>query len=97
MSWGDQVETYDPAADAAERWPGWTVQLADLHGMGEVIDLDTHVILTDPKHSGPEMAIAHSLSHLDLAHHEHAYCGRFSEAQEAEADWLAKMRLDLRT
>jgi hypothetical protein len=96
MSWGDQVEIYDPAADAAERWPEWTVRLADLHGLGEVIDLDARVILTDSAQCGPEMALAHSLSHLDLGHLEAVPSGRFSEAQEADADWLAEVRLDLR-
>lgn len=90
-----KTDKYDAAKDLAERWPGWIVHLKDLAGVPEVICCDERKLLLDvgawPE--GEAYAVAHALAHLDLGHHERY--GTFTAEHEAEADWLAQVRLDL--
>lgn len=87
------IKPYDPCQDAAARWGSWRIELVDLRGVGEVMDRRTQTILIDPHEPcRREFAIAHALSHLDLAHHL-AATAEFTEQQCADADGLARLRL----
>jgi hypothetical protein len=89
------IDPFDPYSDLAAKWPEWTVKLVELGGLDEVIVTSRQLILIDPARGGEEWAVAHACSHLDLSHHLAGPGGTFSAAQEADADWLARVRLDV--
>ena len=89
-----RIDKYDPAADAAERHKEWTIRLAPLFGLGEVVDLPRKLILIDPEKRGDRYATAHALAHLDLEHVSETGGGAFTAEEETDADWLARLRLD---
>jgi hypothetical protein len=87
--------SYDPAADAASRYPDWTVATADLGGVvPEVLSWERQVILIDAGGSAPvrRSSLAHALAHLDLEH-RWTLAGFFENREELEADRLAARRL----
>lgn len=87
--------TYDPVADAAEKWPEWRFIRSNTGGIPELICPGRRVVLLDADWCERDEAgaFAHALAHLDLGHHESA-SGRFSTEDEKHANWLAKVRLD---
>ena len=88
-----ELEKYDPTTDLHDRWPDWNVYLVNMDG-GEIIDASSRSIWIDPHTADEEFALAHALSHIDLSHH--LVPGReFSEAQCEDADWLARVRIEL--
>ena len=89
-----RIEKYDPVADAAERHKEWTIRLAPLFGLGEVVDVPRKLILIDPQTRGGRYATAHALAHLDLEHVTETGGGAFTAEEESDADWLARVRLD---
>jgi hypothetical protein len=92
---GPGTLTYDPAADAAERYPDWVVAVADLGGLvPEVLCWVRQVILLDIAER-PEVqrsSLAHAVAHLDLGHAQ-TLPGFFENREEAQADSLAARRL----
>lgn len=88
------IEPFDPHTHLASRWSEWTVKLTEMHGVNEVFDARRRVILIDPQGDEP-WALAHAAAHLDLSHHLTGEGGPFSPGQEADADWLARINLDL--
>lgn len=86
-----KFQKYDGLLDAANRWAGWTIKPAPLDGIKEVISPAKKLILFDESRD-PCEATAHAVAHLDLRHHEDA--GWMCEEQEAQADWLAQVRID---
>lgn len=95
MSSHREIEEYDPRSDAALKWPGWSLELADLHGVPEIICPLQQVVLVDEREwpEGADYAFSHALCHLDLGHHLSDQ-GTFTAEHEREADWLAQVRLD---
>lgn len=85
------VDAYDAWKDAAERWPGWRIWRVALGRREKVIVPDDKLILVNEK-VDPEFGAAQSVSHLDLGHHE--LTGVLSAEQQAQAQWLARVRLD---
>jgi len=87
--------SYDPAADAAARYPDWVVRTADLGGViPEVLSHRRRVILLEREH-GPAQhrsSLAHALAHLDLGHAQTAG-GWFEQREEVQAEDLAGRRL----
>ncbi len=81
-----------PLTDFAERYPDWTHHATDLHGIDEVIDVERHLLLVDPKDEGEAWAVAHTTAHLDLEHHRDRHAS-FTEEQERDASDLAELRL----
>jgi hypothetical protein len=92
---GERVcETYRPEADFVERWPEWSVfDTSDLPP-GERFSPTLRTVLMNSD-GDREWAMAHVVAHLDLAHHLMMDEGTFSEAQEADAEGLAGIRLGL--
>jgi hypothetical protein len=87
--------TYDPAADAAERYPDWVIRTADLGGViPEVMSRSRRVILIEGRQNAAvrRCSLAHAIAHLDLGHHE-TLAGWFENREEADADDLAARRL----
>ena len=87
--------SYDPAADAAARYPDWVVRTADLGGLiPEVLSRSRRVILLEGAHSPAQQrsSLAHALAHLDLGHAE-TPSGWFEQREEIEAESLAARRL----
>ncbi|MCX6396586.1 MAG: ImmA/IrrE family metallo-endopeptidase [Propionibacteriales bacterium] len=86
---------YDPAADLADRHPGWVVGLVDLGGLvPEVLCWVRRVILIEAG-SSPEVqrsSLAHAVAHLDLGHRR-TVAGFFENREELQADHLAARRL----
>lgn len=70
---------------------GWTVEVTNLHGLDEVIDVPSRLILIDPTRHGEEWMRLHAGAHIHLEHHVTAPCGAFSDEMEAEADWWASV------
>lgn len=89
-----QIARHDPHAEMAERWPDWTVRPTALHGIDEVVAPASRLILLDATRATWDWAVAHALAHLDLGHHEDGR-GAFTFEQEQDADWLARLRLDV--
>lgn len=85
--------SYSPWSDVGERWSDWTVVSAPTENH-EVIVAGPHLILLDCASTDAELALAHHLSHLDLHMGTVLSGDGFSAQQEAEADWLARLRLD---
>lgn len=94
-SGGSRQLSYDPGADAALRYPTWTVAEADLGGViPEVLSVRRRVILVE-RASSPAVrrcSLAHAIAHLDLGHGAVA-SGWFEAREEAAADALAAARL----
>jgi len=88
------ISRYNAFNDQLARHPNWTVKVTELHGLGEVFDLPMRLALVDPAQRGPHYAVAHVLAHLDLGHVNPRSGGRFTAEQEADAHWLACLRLD---
>jgi hypothetical protein len=88
------VEKYEPGDDAAQRHGDWSIRLAPLYGLGEVVDVPRKLILIDPEKQGDRYAIAHAIAHLDLEHVSEDGGGPFTAEEEADADGLARLRLD---
>lgn len=87
--------SYDPAADAAERYPDWVVGTADLGGLiPEVLSRSRRVILLEQEHSAAQRrsSLAHAVAHLDLGHAQ-TLNGWFEQREELEAEDLAGRRL----
>lgn len=87
--------TYDPAADAADRYPDWLVTTADLGGLvPEVLCRARRIILIDLDQSpeGQRSSLAHAVAHLDLGH-ARTLSQFFETREEIEADRLAARRL----
>ena len=87
--------SYDPAADAAARYPDWIVTTADLGGViPEVLSRGRRVILLEREHDPAQRrsSLAHALAHLALGHAQSAG-GWFEQREEAEAEDLASRRL----
>ncbi|MFL6171978.1 MAG: ImmA/IrrE family metallo-endopeptidase [Marmoricola sp.] len=87
--------SYDPAADAAARYPDWVISAADLGGViPEVLSRSRRVILLERSHSSAQRrsSLAHALAHLDLGHAETPN-GWFEQREEVEAEDLAGRRL----
>jgi hypothetical protein len=85
------LSKYNPLADAARRWPNWLLAATALNGLAEIISAEGKLILLDvAQWPDAETAFAHALAHLDLGHHTMPA----DPAHEAEADWLASIRLD---
>jgi len=86
---------YDPAADAAARYPEWVVSTADLGGIiPEVLSRSRRVILLEREHPPAQRrsSLAHALAHLDLGHAQ-TPGGWFERREEVEAEDLASRRL----
>jgi hypothetical protein len=62
------VEKYEPGDDASQRHGEWSIRLAPLFGLGEVVDVPRKLFLIDPEKHGDRYAIAHAIAHLDLEH-----------------------------
>lgn len=88
------IADYDPEQDLAQKHPQWSVRLSSLHGMGEIVDIAKRLILIDSSSRGDDYAYAHAVAHLDLGHITRAANGEFTAQQEADAHWLALIRLD---
>jgi Zn-dependent peptidase ImmA (M78 family) len=87
--------SYDPAADAAARYPDWVISTADLGGIiPEVLSHSRRVILLEREHDAAQQrsSLAHALAHLDLGHAQTAG-GWFERREEIEAEALAARRL----
>lgn len=87
--------TYDPATDAAQRYPDWVIRTADLGGViPEVMSRSRRVILIEHRQSAAvrRCSLAHAIAHLDLGHHE-TIAGWFENREESDADDLASRRL----
>ena len=87
--------TYDPDADAAQRYPDWVIRTADLGGIiPEVLSTARRVILIEERQSPAvrRSSLAHAIAHLDLGHHR-TLAGWFENREEADADELAARRL----
>jgi Zn-dependent peptidase ImmA (M78 family) len=87
--------SYDPAADAADRYPDWIIRTADLGGViPEVLSRSRRVILIEHAHTEAQRrcSLAHALAHLDLGHTD-TPDGWFERREEVEADDLAARRL----
>jgi Zn-dependent peptidase ImmA (M78 family) len=87
--------SYDPALDAATRYPDWIVGDADLGGLiPEVLSRSRRVILLEREHDSAQRrsSLAHALAHLDLGHAQ-APGGWFEQREEVEAEDLASRRL----
>jgi hypothetical protein len=95
---GIAVETSrDVLAALWERWPGWSLTFTQLGGVPERICLDSKTIYVDTEHwpEGCWFAGVHAIAHLDWGHMDgDEPC--FTEEQEALADWVAKVKLDIR-
>lgn len=85
--------TYDPGADAAQRYPEWVIRHRDLRGVPEVMCVERQVILLEDSHdrSARRCSLAHAVAHIDLGHQ--AAKGVLSARQELAADKLAARRL----
>jgi hypothetical protein len=87
------IPTYDPVQDAAERWPGWTIQRTDrLKYAEKVICPDEQLILVNEK-VDEGLGTAQAVAHLDLGHHE-AKTGWLKRGDSEAAAGLAEVRLD---
>ncbi|WP_183407210.1 ImmA/IrrE family metallo-endopeptidase [Nocardioides marmorisolisilvae] len=87
--------SYDPAADAAARYPDWVICSVDLGGViPEVLSRSRRVILLERDHPPAQRrsSLAHALAHLDLGHAE-TPSGWFEQREEVEAEDLAARRL----
>lgn len=87
--------TYDPGADAAERYPDWVIRRRPLGwGLTEVLCKRSRVILLEAGTTTAQRrcCLAHAIAHLDLGHHAGSR-DRYDRRQEAEADQLAARRL----
>lgn len=84
---------YQPEADLAARWPDWAFFETTDIPRGEHFSTVHQSILVNSG-GDREWAVAHVLAHLDLGHHL-MDGGTFTEAQEADADLMASIRLDL--
>lgn len=87
--------SYDPAADAAVRYPEWIIRTTDLGGViPEVMSPARKVILLEQTQSpaARRSSLAHAVAHLDLGHGE-TLAGWFENREEADADALAARRL----
>lgn len=87
--------SYDPAADAAARYPDWVVSSADLGGViPEVLSRSRRVILLERNQTPAQRrsSLAHAVAHLDLGHAE-TPGGWFEQREEVEAESLAAQRL----
>lgn len=90
-----QTLRYDPAADAAERFPDWVISHTDLGGViPEVMSPSRKVILIEKSHSAvvQRCSLAHAIAHIDLGH-GWTLPGWFENKEEADADDLASRRL----
>lgn len=87
------VERYSPLLDMNARWPGWRILFAPLGDCDEAFYADRRLIVLDPG-DDPEWAVAHATAHLDLEHYAVGIDVEFSPEQEADADGLARLRLD---
>lgn len=85
--------TYDPMRELGCRWPDWRVVHVPTRGF-EIILSGPQLVMIDCAADDQEMELAHALAHLDL-HMDviQAGCG-FSDDEEWQADWLARVRLD---
>lgn len=87
--------SYDPVADALERYPDWVIREVDLGGViPEVMSPARKVILLEHRHNAAvrRCSLAHAIAHLDLGHHR-TLAGWFEKREEAHADDLAARRL----
>lgn len=86
--------TYDPGADAADRYPDWVIRHRDLRGIPEVLCRRRKVILIDHADHWPvkRCSLAHAVAHLDLGHSQ-LVAGLFERDQENAANQLAARRL----
>ena len=87
--------SYDPAADAAARYPDWIIRTADLGGLiPEVLSRSRRVILIEREHPPAQRrsSLAHAIAHLDLGHAQ-APAGWFEQREEVAAEALAASRL----
>lgn len=83
--------TYDAIDDLTQRYPGWTVLWKPL-GVPELIYPAGRVVLLEEQdHPDRNRALAHAIVHLDL-HLDSR--GEFTDCQEAQAEFLADVRLD---
>jgi hypothetical protein len=87
-------ETYHPEVDLAERWPDWWLFDTPDLPRGERFSPTLKTILFNSG-GDREWAVAHLLAHLDLGHHLAMREGTFTSAQEADADLLRRIRMDL--
>lgn len=86
------INQYDAAADLKARFPSWKVEVRT-SGPAEQIDAVYRTIQVNPPRS-VGYALAHAVAHLDLGHACQHGRGRFSPQQEADAHWLAELRMD---
>ncbi len=91
------IVRYDVARELGERWPGWRVRLSELDGVSEIVNVDDQTIVIDMRHwpEGLDFACCHALIHLDWSHTEGGG-DSFTVEQEDLADWVARVRLDIR-
>lgn len=88
------IQTYDPFADAAERWPDWTIGYRHLAGITAVYSASRRTFLLDADHwrgREPE-GVAEAVAHLDLGHCTTA--GGLTQLQQERGRWLAQVRMD---
>jgi hypothetical protein len=89
-----ELVAFDPLQDWSSRWSAWKLRLTPLPGdCNERFYPDSREVHIDPA-GDPEWAVAHATAHLDLRHHLVALDG-FTPEQEADADGLARLRLDM--
>ena len=91
------IPSYNALRDAAHRWPGWRFRPTKLHGPEKVIVADQKLVLFEES-LDHEKEVAQGVAHLDLGHHEDEdgddNVGRLPMEAQAEALWLAEVRLD---
>ena len=91
------IPRYDPFADAADRWPQWTITFSDLAGIPAVYSASRKTIVLDRGvWAGRECeAVAQAVAHLDLDHLITA--GSVTPEQRARGQWLAGVRQDAKS
>lgn len=96
MTQTQRVESHDAIKELERSWPGWSVHAAHLDGVSERFYPSQKVILLDLAHwpEGINFACAHAMTHLDWCHTDEGK--DFTEEQDDLADWVAKVRLDIR-
>lgn len=87
------MSPYDPAEDAAARYPEWIIQPLCLYGRGEIVYPGQKLYLIDPDGLTKAEAISHAICHLDWGHVKVNRRQRFTRREEEDTDGLSEMRM----
>jgi hypothetical protein len=87
-------KTFDPEADLAARWPGWSVvEVSDMEPGDQEFYVDCQTVLVNSSECGRTWMVAHVTARLDQGQHLDTV-DAFTVQQDRDVCDLAAFRLD---